>query len=53
MSDNPGMEISEETLARIEDKLREIAELDPAELPGPAAELADLLSAILDDQDSH
>ncbi len=42
------MNISEETLAEIEEKLREIAELDPADLPGPAAELAELLGEILD-----
>jgi hypothetical protein len=42
------MNISDETLAEIEAKLRQIAEIDPAELPEPAAELAELLGAILD-----
>lgn len=42
------MNISEETLARIEEKLKEIAELDPADLPGPAADLAEMLGDILD-----
>lgn len=42
------MNISEETLAEIEEKLKEIAELDPADLPEPAAELAELLGEILD-----
>jgi hypothetical protein len=42
------MNISEQDLTVIEEKLKEIAELDPAELPEPAAELADLLSSLLD-----
>lgn len=46
------MNISEETLAAIEDKLREIAELDPAELPEPAAELAEMLNSILEDSEA-
>jgi len=49
MSDNQLMNISEETLAAIETKLREIADLDPAELPRPAAELAEMLNSILDE----
>ncbi|MCB1245767.1 MAG: hypothetical protein KDB69_00710 [Acidimicrobiia bacterium] len=46
------MEIPDETLFLIEQKLGEIAELDPADLPGPAAELADLLATILEDLDT-
>lgn len=42
------MNISEETLARIEEKLREIAELDPADLPEPASDLVAMLGEILD-----
>lgn len=42
------MNISDETRDEIETKLRQIAELDPSELPEPAAELAELLGAILE-----
>lgn len=42
------MNISDETMAEIATKLREIAELDGADLPEPAAELAELLGRILD-----
>lgn len=42
------MNISDEAKAEIEAKLREIAELDGADLPQPAAELAELLGRILD-----
>lgn len=45
------MDISDETIADIEEKLREIAELDPADLPEPAAELAEMLSALLEEVD--
>lgn len=45
------MEIPEETITEIEQKLREIAELDPADLPDPAAELAAMLSALLEEMD--
>lgn len=43
------MNIPEDILAAIEEKLEELAELDPADLPEPAAELADILSSLLDD----
>ncbi|HUF96091.1 MAG TPA: hypothetical protein VMO52_08430 [Acidimicrobiia bacterium] len=45
------MDISDETITEIEEKLREIAELDPADLPEPAAELAEMLSALLEEVD--
>ncbi len=51
MSDNPIMDIPDETISLIEKKLEEIARLDPAELPDPAAELAELLNSILEDQE--
>jgi hypothetical protein len=47
------MNISDEAMAEIEAKLREIAELDAADLPQPAAELAELLGNILDEIDSQ
>jgi hypothetical protein len=46
------MDIPEETITEIEQKLQEIAELDPADLPDPAAELAEMLSALLEELDS-
>jgi hypothetical protein len=45
------MDISDETITEIEEKLREIAELDPSDLPEPAAELAEMLSALLEEVD--
>jgi hypothetical protein len=45
------MDIPEETITEIEKKLQEIAELDPADLPGPAAELAEMLGALLEEMD--
>jgi hypothetical protein len=46
------MDIPDETISRIELKLKEIAELDPADLPDPAAELAKMLNEILDQLDN-
>ena len=46
------MDIPDETVDRIEEKLKEIADLDPAELPEPAAELAALLNDLLEEMDS-
>ena len=46
------MNISDESLAEIEEKLREIAELDPADIPDPAAKLAQMLSDLLDDAET-
>lgn len=46
------MDIPEETISRIEQKLKEIADLDPSDLPDPAAELAALLNDLLDEMDS-
>lgn len=43
------MNIPEDIRVAIEEKLRELAELDPAELPRPAAELAELLGGVLED----
>jgi len=46
------MNIPEDTRNAIEEKLRQLAELDPAELPAPAAELAEILNEILEDVDN-
>lgn len=43
------MNIPEDIRLAIEEKLRELAELDPADLPQPAAELAELLGSVLED----
>lgn len=51
MRNNQRMDIPEEEISRIEAKLQEIADLDPADLPEPAAELADLLNSILERSD--
>lgn len=51
MRNNQPMDIPEEAISRIEEKLQEIADLDPADLPEPAAELADMLNAILEKSD--
>jgi hypothetical protein len=42
------MDIPDETISQIEQKLEEIADLDPADLPDPAAELAALLNDLMD-----
>jgi hypothetical protein len=46
------MDVPDETIYQIEQKLKEIAELDPADLPDPAAELAALLNELLEDMES-
>lgn len=48
MGDNGPMEVTPEERRRLEEALDEIEALDPADLPAPAARLADLLSALLD-----
>lgn len=47
------MNIPEETRIAIEEKLRELAELDPADLPRPAAELAEILGDILENVETE
>lgn len=42
------MELSEAQSELIQELLRQLGEVDPAELPGPAAELADLLGEIIE-----
>lgn len=42
------MDLSQDVTARIEELLAELEELDPADLPEPAAELAALLGSVLD-----
>ncbi len=46
------MDLTPEQIERLEAALARLEELDPSELPEPAAELADLLSSILEESDS-
>lgn len=45
------MDLTSQQLEEIEDKLAELEQLDPADLPEPAAELVAMLSRILDESD--
>lgn len=47
------MDLSPEQIAAIEEKLALLIELDPAELPAPAAELADLLGRVLEESEEE
>lgn len=47
--DNQGMEIDQTKVEELEQALEKLQQLDPAELPEPATELADLLGQILED----
>jgi hypothetical protein len=46
------MDLSQEQVERLEAALARLAELDPSDLPEPAAELADLLGSILEELES-
>lgn len=46
------MNLSPDQIDQIEALLDRLTEVDPAELPAPAAELASLLSSILEDEES-
>ncbi|MEX1126845.1 MAG: hypothetical protein WD895_03465 [Acidimicrobiia bacterium] len=46
------MDLTQDQIEQIEAILARLAELDPAELPEPAAELANLLGAILEEQET-
>lgn len=46
------MDLSPEQIEAIEEKLSQLTDLDPAELPGPAAELVELLNVILEESES-
>lgn len=48
MGDNAAMEVSPEERQSLEAALAELDGLDPADLPDPAARLADLLGRMLD-----
>lgn len=45
------MDLTEEQIERLEAALTRLEELDPAEIPEPAAELANLLASILEESE--
>ena len=45
------MDLTDTQLEELESALQRLSELDPAQLPAPAADLVDLLTAILEDDD--
>lgn len=45
------MDLAESDIEELEAALTELAELDPAELPEPAARLADILGRLLEETD--
>lgn len=47
------MDLTPNQIEEIEAKLAQLEELDPSELPGPAAELVALLSQILEETDQN
>jgi len=51
--DNRTMDLSPSQIEELETALEQLEALDPASLPEPAAQLADLLGKILDDMDQH
>lgn len=51
MGDNPTMDLTDDQIEKLEEALARLGELDPAELPEPAAELASLLGSILEESE--
>ena len=47
------MELSQSQVEEIEAALARLEEVDPADLPEPAADLADMLSRLLDGMESN
>lgn len=45
------MDLTQEQIEKLEAALARLEELDPAELPEPAAELANLLGSILEESE--
>jgi hypothetical protein len=46
------MDLTQDQIEQLEVLLARLAEVDPAELPEPASELANLLSSILEEQET-
>jgi hypothetical protein len=53
LGDNRLMELTQEQIDRLEAALASLEALDPSEVPEPAAELADLLGAILEESEAN
>lgn len=53
MGDNRGMDLTQDQIDKLEAALARLEELDPAEVPEPAAELADLLGSILEESETN
>ncbi|MGH8873404.1 MAG: hypothetical protein ACRDWS_15695 [Acidimicrobiia bacterium] len=51
LGDNRTMDLTEEQIERLEAALTRLEELDPAEVPEPAADLANLLASILEESE--
>jgi hypothetical protein len=47
------MDLTPEQIEKLEAALARLDELDPAQLPEPAAELADLLNSILEESEPN
>lgn len=47
------MDLSPQQIEAIEEKLNQLSDLDPAELPAPAAELASMLGDILEESEEE
>lgn len=52
IGDNPVMDLTQDQIEQLEAVLARLAEVDPAELPEPATELARLLGSILEEQET-
>jgi hypothetical protein len=47
------MDLTQDQIDKLEAALARLEELDPAEVPEPAAELADLLGSILEESETN
>ena len=52
VGDNRVMDLTQDQIEKLEAALARLEQLDPAELPEPAAELADLLGSILEESET-
>jgi hypothetical protein len=51
VGDNRRMDLTQDQIDKLEAALARLEELDPAEVPEPAAELAELLGSILEESE--
>jgi hypothetical protein len=52
LGDNRRMDLTQEQINKLEAALARLEALDPADVPEPAAELADLLGTILEESET-